>query len=57
MTSFDQFYETRQDGEAYGFRVVNSELQLFKIVGKFVDEPELKPFVTLTRIGDAETKP
>jgi len=57
MTSFDQFYETREDGEAYGFKVVNNELQLFKIVGEFTDELESKPFITLTRVGDVETKP
>jgi hypothetical protein len=59
MFGFDQFYEIPQhrDGIKYGFKVVNKELQLFKIVGEFVDEPEPNPFVTLTRIGDAETIP
>ena len=57
MFGFDQVYEKRQDGEAYGFKVVNNELQLFKIVGEFIGEPEPIPFVTLTRIDDAETKP
>lgn len=59
MFGFDQFFEIPQhrDGIKYGFKVINNELQLFKIVGEFVDEPEPNPFVTLTRIGDAEAKP
>jgi hypothetical protein len=56
---FDQFFEMpqRQDGTKYGFKVVNNELQLFKIVGEFTDEPESIPFITLIRIGDVEAKP
>jgi hypothetical protein len=59
MLGFDKLYEIPQhrDGIQYGFKVVNNELQLFKIVGEFVDEPEPNPFVTLTRIGDEESKP
>ena len=56
---FDQFYEIpiRDDGIKYGFKVINSELQLFKIVGEFVDKPEPNPFLILTRIDDASAAP
>lgn len=55
---FDQIFEIpiRRDGLKYGFKVVNNELQLFKIVGEFVDEPESIPFLTLTRIRDAKAE-
>lgn len=57
MFGFDQINETRNSGAAYGFKVVNNKLQLFRIVGEFIDEPESKPFVTLTRIEHTEAKP
>ena len=55
---FDQIFEIpiRRDGLKYGFKVANNELQLFKIVGEFVDEPEAIPFLTLTRIGESKAE-
>lgn len=59
ISSCDYFFEVipHGGGAQYGFKFVKNELQLFRMGGPMGDEPEPNPFVTLIRIGDAETKP
>jgi hypothetical protein len=57
---FDTFFEVIPEGGGtqYGFKhIQKNKLQLFEMGGPMGDRPEPKPFVTLTRVGDAETKP
>ena len=54
MSRFDHFIELIPGADAieYGFKFVNDELQLFMMGGPMGNEPEPRPFVTLTRIKD-----
>lgn len=58
MVGFDSFFEVKPKGggKVYGFKLIKNKLQLFNMGGPMGDEPEDKPFVTLTRIGDEEGK-
>ncbi|MDO8989113.1 MAG: hypothetical protein Q7U91_05720 [Sideroxyarcus sp.] len=61
MISFDTFFEVLPQypfaGTQYGFKLFNNKLQIFEMGGPMGNEPEPNPFVTLTRIEDAEAKP
>ena len=54
MVGFDSFFEVtpKGGGKVYGFKLIKNKLQLFNMGGPMGDEPEDKPFVTLTRIKD-----
>ena len=51
MNGFDTFFEVlpQGGGASYGFKFERNELQLFMMDGPMGDEPDDKPFVTLTR--------
>lgn len=51
MNGFDTFFEKlpQGGGASYGFKFEKNELQLFMMGGPMGDEPDDKPFVTLTR--------
>lgn len=54
MNGFDTYFENLPQGgsASYGFKFERNELQLFMMGGPMGDEPDDKPFVTLTQIGD-----
>jgi hypothetical protein len=63
---FDTFFEVIPHGNStqygiagtqYGFKLINNKLQIFEMGGPMGNEPESKPFVTLTRIEEAVVKP
>lgn len=53
MINFDTFFEVLPQvpfvGTQYGFKLINNKLQIFEMGGPMGNEPEPKPFVTLTR--------